>query len=707
MKKLFFLLLLAAALVPNDARACIGISTHNYYLFDILDGSFSKERRITERCNQFWQNYTKNEVNDYLWNKETVMEIAKKRGDRELMNYMTELNKYLDISEQLGDSWTYPTKAELAQRQETLRQMAAKAFAYKGARLKSQWALLYMRANMLMKKHQTNINYWKNTGSKLPQSVYREMMENIYAGALLHAGQRKAAVELFTQQGDFTSVRWLLRKARNVEGIRSVYNEDPTSPSLLFLVQDFVNNAQETIDNTGEDKTIDEDWIKTINARVVRKADSEQFIRFAKQVINEGKNPYPAMWQAAIGELQYLNGDAKTAIGTLTKAMSMKGTQRMQDNARVIRLVAAVKGKRSDKDFSQWMVNEMNWLIAKGNEAKKENEYSQSIYHRAMERLVYEEMIPMYQKEGNTNMATSLYSMMNEGDRLWTGVAKQEQNQDWNDNYQDWAGYSTALGELNGDQLVAYAKWLKQNPSDEMERFVKQRINDNQTYFNDMAGTRYIAEGKFEKAIPLLKTVPLTFMESQNISFYLAKRNYTIGRWFGRQKFGKNVQTEGPHLAKLNHNPKLAFCEEILQLQAQYSLATGTERQRLALQLARRYYQVSHNGDCWYITHYGHSWGDTAKEGEMDFVNAARKLLQESSASSDFDTRQESLFALAFIPEEATGEHGGWGDDKPDWKSVANNRDQTALANLAAFYQQNRNRVARYITKCDVLAAFQ
>jgi hypothetical protein len=296
---------------------------------------------------------------------------------------------------------------------------------------------------------------------------------------------------------------------------------------------------------------------------------------------------------------------------------------------------------------------------------------------------------------------------MNEGDRLWTGVAKQEQNQDWHDNYQGWAGYSTALGELNGDQLVAYAKWLKQNPSDEMERFVKQRINDNQTYFNDMAGTRYIADGKFEKAIPLLKTVPLTFMESQNISFYLAKRNYTIGRWFGRQKFGKNVQTEGPHLAKLKHNPKLAFCEEILQLQAQYSLATGTERQRLALQLARRYYQVSHNGDCWYITHYGHSWGDTAKEGEMDFVNAARKLLQESSASSDFDTRQESLFALAFIPEEATGEHGGWGDDKPDWKSVANNRDQTALANLAAFYQQNRNRVARYITKCDVLAAFQ
>ena len=98
MKKLFFLLLLAAALVPNDARACIGISTHNYYLFDILDGSFSKERRITERCNQFWQNYTKNEVNDYLWNKENVMEIAKKLTREDLHKSLSSYAKDFAIN---------------------------------------------------------------------------------------------------------------------------------------------------------------------------------------------------------------------------------------------------------------------------------------------------------------------------------------------------------------------------------------------------------------------------------------------------------------------------------------------------------------------------------------------------------------------------------------------------------------------------------
>lgn len=705
MRKLFAILLLTAALCPNKGRACIGVSTHNYYLFNVLDDSFNRESNVSQRCNVFWRNYTKKDVDSYLWHKDNIMKIAKQRGDQELISYMQQLNKYLDISEQLGDAWTYPTKQELAARQETLRQMAAKAFAYKGARLKSQWALLYMRANMVMKKHQTNINYWKTTSSKLPNNVYREMMENIYAGALLHTGQRKASIDLFTRQGDFNSVRWLLRKARNVEGIRSVYNEDPASPALLFLVQDFVNNAQETIDNTDNNNTVDEDWIKTIDSRVVRKTDSERFISLARQVIKEGKSPYPALWQAAIGELQYLNGDAKTAIKTLTQAMTMKGTKLMQENARIIRLVAAVKGKQGDKDFAQWMAEEMNWLVAKGSAAKQQDAYKDSPYSRAMDRLVYMELVPMYKAKGDINMEVSLYNMMNNSDRLWA-VTNRAENSEWNDNYQDWSGYSEALGALTGDQLIAYSQWVRQQPADAMEAFVKKRIDNDQTYFNDMAGTCYIAEGKFEKAIPLLKTVPLAFMEGQNISFYLAKRDYTKGRWFGRQSFGKGVSTEGPHLAKLTHNPKLAFCEEILQLQARHNLSKGVERERLALELARRYYQVSHNGDCWYITHYGHSWGDKAEENEMDYVKEAVKMLRESSGSANFDIRQESLFALAFIPQDPTGEAAGWSDNT-DWKGVLDNRNQNDMRALYTFYQQNRNKVARYVTKCDVLKCFE
>jgi hypothetical protein len=90
----------------------------------------------------------------------------------------------------------------------------------------------------------------------------------------------------------------------------------------------------------------------------------------------------------------------------------------------------------------------------------------------------------------------------------------------------------------------------------------------------------------------------------------------------------------------------------------------------------------------------------------MDYVKEAVKMLRESSGSSNFDIRQESLFALAFIPQDPTGEAGGW-NDNTDWKGVLDNRNQNDMRALYTFYQQNRNKVARYVTKCDVLRCFE
>ena len=704
MKKYLAIILLALTLGHNEILACGGEITYNYYLFDVLDGSFCHNRQITERCNQFWKDYTNGEVTEYLWNTEKVEQIAKKKGDKEMLDYLTELNKYLDISRQLGETWEYPTREQLTERQQTLRQMAAKASAYQGQKLKSQWALLYMRANMVMKQHQTNVNYWKVTASKLPESVYREMMENIYAGALLHTGNRQQAINLFAIQGDLNSIRWLMRKQRNLDGIKSVYAEDPKSPSLLFLVQDFVNNAQETIDETDENKIIDEDRLNEIDARKITKNDCDAFIRFAQQVVKEGKCPFPALWQAAIGELQYLYGDHKTAYQTLTEAMSMKGTKKMVDNARCIRMVAAVGARFNDKDFNQWMSGEMNWLYNQSTEDNECNECNNK-YHQVMMRLVHLELVPKYQASGNKNMSTALYALLEDYEKKQTYPNGTYEDSTWNPNYASWHGYNMELDQMTGDELVSYAKWCKKKPANEMEQFVKQHIIFDQTYFDDMAGTRYLAQGKFEEAIPLLKKVPLSFMEAQNISFYLTHRDFTQPRWFGRQMFAETVTTEGPHLGKLTENPKLRFCEEMVSLKKRYNKAKGVERDQAALQMARRYYQASCQGDCWYLCRYAHSIYDKAQDNEMDFVEAARKLLRECSKSTDFAVKEESIYALAFIPNELANEGHFWGL-QTEWSEVFPNRNADDLNALKQFYLQNSTKVDNYVTKCDLLKAF-
>ena len=699
MRKFMIAALFMLSMTATNSFACGPEITHNYYLFDVTAGDFKKDRKIVERCDEFWKNYTNGTVSSYQWHQDEIMEFAQKKNDEEMVGYLAELNKYLDISRDLGDTWDYPTKAQLQERQRTLQSMATIASSYRGTRLKAQWALLYMRANMVMKRHQVNVDYWKKTGKNLPQSVYREMMENIYTGALLQTGHRQEAINMFAEQGDFVSIKWLLRKQRNLQGIKNMYATDPMSPALVFLVEDFVNNAQETLDDTDENNVIDADWIKDINARIIKKSEVEQFKVFAKQVIAEGKNPYPCMWKTAIGELQFLYGNREEAIQTLTEAMALAGTDRMADNARYIRLVAAAR----TNEPSSWMAEEMGWLLMKARENGGWGTGVENQYAEVFDRLVYKELVPKFKAENNINMLTACYSMMNSSKELWGVTLEEDEN--WNSRYSDWSGFSFQLNQMTGNQLVEYAKWMNKTSSDELEAFVKQHSWFDQSYFDDMAGTHYLAEGAFEKAVPLLKKVPLSFMEGQNISYYLANRDYTLPRWITKQKFPESVCTEGAHLGKLKQNPKLKFCEEVISLKKKHAKAKGVAKEQLALQLARRYYQASVWGDCWYLAHYGKSVYDEVGSQEMDFASEARRLLKDCVQSEDFQIRQEALYALAFIPKDYSKEMSGYYGIEVNeaWALALEGRYMTDMAALASFTKQNASRVDNYVTKCDIL----
>lgn len=149
-----------------------------------------------ERTGKFWKEYSNGKCDSYNNYSPTVREVATEKRDHEMLAYMDELDKYLRICDQLKETWSYPTAQELAGRRTTLQQMTAKCKAYKGTRLKPQYALLLMRAQMLLGQYNANILYWTNTATKMRPSVYRDMMENIYANALLNTGKRQEACDI-------------------------------------------------------------------------------------------------------------------------------------------------------------------------------------------------------------------------------------------------------------------------------------------------------------------------------------------------------------------------------------------------------------------------------------------------------------------------------------------------------------------------------
>ena len=131
------------------------------------------------------------------------------------------------------------------------------------------------------------------------------------------------------------------------------------------------------------------------------------------------------------------------------------------------------------------------------------------------------------------------------------------------------------------------------------------------------------------------------------------------------------------------------------------------EKEQAALQLARYYYQASIWGECWYLTHYGKGFYDKTLPHEADLVAMAREMLQVSKKSTDFSIKEESLFALAFIPADPFNEESffyGIGDHSPyDWKGELLTRNNSDFAALCAFARANPGKLDSYVTKCDVL----
>ena len=679
-----------------QAWGCGGeANTYNYYMFSVFNREMMNTSLFSDQFDKYWETYTNGKVSSYMWNDEEIMEWAKKKKDTEMTTYLTHLNKYLEISRQLGETWDYPTKEQLAQRKVDLNAMITNANNYKGTRLKPQWELLRMRANMVLGNHAANITQWEQKSSKLPSSSYREMMRNIYAGALLHQGRRAEACDIYADQGDMVSIKWAMRKHRNFAGIKAIYAERPDSPTMNFLVQDFVNNVQETIDSEG-----DKDWVEeTIDHRVIPRGDVNSFINYAKKLIDDKKTKSPAMWMAAIGELQYLYGQYDEAMTSLNKAMEMNGTERMRDNARTIRLIASVKTAKFDQAYNRWLADELNWLIEKTKEEEKANKDGiyNNHYYEMIARLVYNNLVPHYTAAGQHDMAAALLLMMT-GNKLNKSITSIEYNND----YLDYSSeHFYCINQMSPEELINYKRFLQANAQNPFEAIVKKYIDFDENYYNDLIGTAFLACDNQEKATEYLKLVPLSFIERQGIRPYTV-RDFTQARWFGKQE----IDEYGSPAVK--SNPKLNFCNDISKQKANYTNATGESRKQLAYDLAVRYFQASHKGDCWYLTQYGQSVCDTTRVDRTDLIGNAVKLLEESATSSNETLKLNSLYALAYIPLDEWCEWDyNWDTNRYFISKV--NTDSEQYAHLFNLYQytKGKDHLPTYVTKCDVLKKFR
>ena len=457
-------------------------------------------------------------------------------------------------------------------------------------------------------------------------------------------------------------------------------------------------------------------WIKWKGNQPVLTADAQAFVSFADCVLKEGKTPVPCLWQSAAAMVQYLLGDHEDAARRADAATDMKGSRRMRDNARCIRLRLLVRASTAPLggETSGWLTDEMRWLDRKikaerGNSPEYGNHYTD-----VKERIAYRVLARRYHAAGLHNVENALYGMMEENEFEFLSSQNDcdahisvAEDYAWNNNYSAWNEYFQMLAGMPADSLAAYYAYLTSAKTDVLEHYVAQQVYADKDYYNDLIGTRYLAEGRFADALEYLERVDTDYLQKQNISWYMANRDYTVPRWFVRQ-LPNMPETDGAGKGVPAENMKVKYCKDMIQLQSLYNLSpAGEQKDMRTYELAVRYYQASCYGDCWFLTHYGHSVNDSARAGEFDFARKARELLEVCRLSGNMKVQYEALYALAYT-------------DTDPWFAASYDRDYNlvvtprpaasqykALEALSRFAKEHPGEVDEHTTKCDVLREFE
>ena len=673
MKRFIIISLLAAMVLPSFA--CAGGGTDNYYLFCVCDKQeFST--RVNALTNKNWQVYL-DDNKEYFWfDADEVIKAAQAKGDQLMVSYVKHLKLYLECADEVAsERWNYPTKVQLDKRKQKLFQVQGYASGKIHSKLRSQHALLYMRANMLLGNHYENVNFWEQTASKFIETVYKDMMKNIYAGALLKRGRADEAGRIFAEQGDWRSLMTQYYKNRSFEAIRQEYLRDANSAVLPFLLQDFVNNAQEAVD---AEKELSEG--KLFVRKIVR-SEAEQMIRFAGEVVSEGKTRVPALWKTAQAWLEYMYGNKKQAQQDVYTATTLDGTERMKDNARIIQLYINSAQQPVNAQFDAWLAGELKWLKSHMTEGWNEDTY----YNNAMHRLVHQVLGQKYEDAGQPLTSLAIYKAFK--------------------SYR----YECAIDTMKVQTLQKYFYYCQKPATTPLEEVLKPLQDLKMDEMNDLIGTKYMRLCQWDRAMQWLSKVPLKFYNERNYVVYAVNRRYTVEPWIKRQWLKSSIEYNNDIQWRLQQHPKVTFCREIQQMEGELNVLSGLQRQQRCYDLAVRYAQAHFTGDCWFLMRNGKSIWDELRVNETDLAAKALGYLKQASEASDFNLKEKALFAMSYYYLHKNPWYTyEWDSSKLEdvMKIHPETSHYQALIELARFEKANSQRTSSYVSRCDNYTSF-
>lgn len=682
MRKFLAALLLLTALISSKSYACIEEQTINFYMYKVLDSKAS-----IHLFEDFWRNYAGPEMSELaidglLWitpdelkeqfqtgeGHNDIVRAAIAKNDKAMQDYLLDLITYHNLNSNFYNAWEYPSEDEIAARKQALANLRTKAENYSGA-FKERYNLMAMRCMFQQEKYADVEKFWTSTGSKTTDKDLRQTMLSLFAGALYRQHKVESALQIFAQLGEIQSLKFCLNDKRNYKGIKEIYEKDHDNTCLPFMIQDYVNMTQETLDG-------ESGLPHPCDFYEVKNSEAKQFAEFANKVADTKATNAPCMWKTAAAMIHYLLGDYSAAQKEIAAAVNLGGTQLMKDNARAIQFLVYTKNRKYTAAEATKYMTEIKWLQSM---AEKESHFS-----RAAQRIIYQN-IQGANKESNKNFALLIVSA---ADMLTLNYFSDEILYNMT-GAETESFYNYAF---NNKKLDAFEKYLLN-----IIQTAKGRTFGSKDFYLDQVGTKYLSEHNLAKAEQWLSKVSIDFMRKKGIAPFMVLRNYNVEPWYNAQEVTYQQEFSDEIPGRLNENQRLKFAKDLALTETQYNNASGAKRMELAYNLAVMYIQASQHGNCWYLTHDGWSlYGVATRSNEFDYEKRAVELLQEASESKDNEVKSNALFGLLWIPRQSLSH---WNEEEFKTKDI-----NSALEQIAVFIENVGSTDA--MENCDVIMEY-
>lgn len=694
-----------------------------------------------------------------------VLRYVHNKQDTEMLTYLHLLARYLEDTQDFNNEWGYPDEEEMKSHYGNFRQMRTELqHIVVPGRLEARYQLLKMRLAYRLEDYNGCVNLWTQYRQKNLSNVFDRMTYGFYAGALFRQGHRGEAANAYAQLGDNISARLCLNSNTSAKHIATIAHSNANAEVLPVLIENFINSIQETHDYCVEhhDRWLDADenyvygpegmdisnyllskhsyarytknyfpWFTNaifdeddydngfIGTPIfpVYNQEVEAFLTLCDEMLSRSDLDDPALWTTARAYIYYMLGQHDKAWQTIKDVRQLKAsTQRIAENARIIRMLIATTIS-DEAEMEQQLLDEMKWLMGRLASEKKldklsddyVNEHASNceFYKNILNRIIVHGIAGHYADDGKRDLAMMCYLAV-EG--LSTST--------YNINYRFYEYKGVFYQQFSRMPFLAqkgFYDFLHNKSSlTDLQLCLRDMVNINDYDIRDYLGTRCILEGRWEEAITWLETIPVSYLKTQNIAPYAARRKWTNEQWFRHVKVDLDDFYDPDtysYNVTLQRNAKVDFCRDVIRLQQELEQATGENRCQKAYQLATALFNASSRGDCWWLARYSVGMDYMYETDEYhkdpatayDFVGEAQRLTSDALRTSDSRQKSRVLMARFYMQGEPPydAEEDFYTDDvtysfnysKKSYRSYQNLRD----------FVRSGNAIDPRISRCDVL----